>query len=97
MCSSDLGPYLDLVHIKNAKWVKKEVDGKEKYAADWAPFTDGHADFEKIFRALKTVGYDGYVSFEDFSSAETSDEKLKTDINYIRSMVDTVWNEESGK
>lgn len=91
-----LGPYLDLVHIKNAKWVKKEVDGKEKYAADWAPFTDGHADFEKIFRALKAVGYDGYVSFEDFSSAETSDEKLKTDISYIRSMVDAVWNEESG-
>ena len=52
-----LGPYLDLVHIKNAKWIKKEVDGKEKYAADWAAFKDGHADFEKVFRALKEIGY----------------------------------------
>lgn len=79
-----LGPYLDLVHIKNAKWVKKEVGGKEKYAADWAPFTDGYADFERIFQALKAVRYDGYVTFEDFSSEETSDEKLKTNIQYIR-------------
>lgn len=89
-----LGPYLDLVHIKNAKWVKKEVDGKEKYAADWAPFTDGHADFERVFKALKEIGYDGYVTFEDFSSEVSSDEKMKNDLAYIREIVDSVWNEE---
>jgi sugar phosphate isomerase/epimerase len=85
-----LGPYLDLVHIKNAKWVRKEVDGKEVFRPDWAPFTDGHADFERVFKALKAVGYDGYVTFEDFSSEETSDEKLKTNINFIRSVVEAV-------
>lgn len=89
-----LGPYLDLVHIKNAKWVKKEVDGKEKYMADWAPFTDGHADFERIFKALKAVGYDGYVTFEDFSSEESSDQKLKTNINCIKNVVESVWGSE---
>lgn len=89
-----LGPYLDLVHIKNAKWVKKEVEGKETYAGDWAPFTDGYADFEKVFRALNAVGYNGYVTFEDFSSEETSDQKLKTDIQYIRGIVESVWKEE---
>lgn len=85
-----LGPYLDLVHIKNAKWVKKEVDGKEKFVPDWAPFTDGYADFERCFKALKTVGYDGFVTFEDFSSAESSDQKLKTNINYIKGIVDSI-------
>ena len=85
-----LGPYLDLVHIKNAKWVKKEVEGKEKFNPDWAPFTDGYADFERCFKALKSVGYDGYVTFEDFSSAESSDEKLKTNINYIKGIVDSI-------
>ena len=84
-----LGPYLDLVHIKNAKWVKKEVDGKEKYVCDWAPFTDGYADFERCFKALKAVGYDGYVTFEDFSDF-ASDEKLKNDIACIRSIVESV-------
>ncbi len=87
-----LGPYLDLVHIKNAKWIKKDVDDKEKYAADWAPFTDGYADFERCFKALKAVGYDGYVTFEDFSSEESSDEKLKTDIRCIKAVVDAIWN-----
>lgn len=82
-----LGEYLDLVHIKNAQWIKKEVDGKEKYAPDWAPFADGYADFERIFKALKEVGYDSYVTFEDFSSAETSDEKLKNDLAYIKKIV----------
>lgn len=85
-----LGPYLDLVHIKNAKWVKKEVEGKEKFVPDWAPFTDGYADFERCFKALKSVGYDGFVTFEDFSSAESSDEKLKTDISYIKGIVDSI-------
>ncbi len=89
-----LGPYLDLVHIKNAKWVRKEVDGKEKYVADWAPFTDGCADFERCIKALKAVGYDGYMTFEDFSGEETSDEKLKTDINCVKSIVDKVWAED---
>lgn len=86
-----LGPYLDLVHIKNAKWVRKEVDGKEVFRPDWAPFTDGHADFERCFKALKAIGYDGYVTFEDFSSEESSDEKLKTDINFIKGVVEKVY------
>ena len=66
---------------------------KEKYVPDWAPFNDGYADFERCFKALKDVGYDGYVTFEDFSSAETSDQKLKTNIELIRGIVDKVWAE----
>lgn len=83
-----LGPYLDLVHIKNAKWVKKEVEGREKYAGDWAPFTDGYADFENCFQALKEVGYNGYVTFEDFSSDYSSEEKVEKDLAYIRQLAE---------
>ncbi|MEY8354489.1 sugar phosphate isomerase/epimerase [Lachnospiraceae bacterium 54-53] len=83
-----LGPYLDLVHVKNAKWEKKEVEGKEKFVPGWASFRDGYADFERFFKALKSVGYDGFITFEDFSSAESSDEKLKGNISYIKDMVD---------
>ncbi len=85
-----LGPYLDLVHIKNARWVKKETEGKEKFVPDWAPFTDGYADFEKFFQALKEVRYDGVITFEDFSSAESPEEKIKNNICYIRSIVETI-------
>jgi sugar phosphate isomerase/epimerase len=82
-----LGPYLDLVHVKNAKWVKKEVEGLEKYVPDWAPFTDGYADFKRCFQALKAVGYDGYITFEDFSFTESSEEKLKNNIRYIKNLI----------
>lgn len=78
-----LGDYLDHVHVKNAHWVKKTVDGVEKYAGDWAPFTDGYADFVRVFKALKKVGYDKYVTFEDFST-EPTDEKLKNNIAVIK-------------
>jgi sugar phosphate isomerase/epimerase len=85
-----LGPYLDLVHVKNAKWVKKEVDGQEKYVPDWAPFADGYADFKSCFQALKAVGYDGYITFEDFSFTESSEEKLKNNIQYIKNLIDSL-------
>lgn len=90
-----LGPYLDLVHIKNARWVKKEQDQKEqdqkeRYQPDWAPFTDGYADFEQCFRALKKTGYDGYITFEDFSSEESSEEKIKNNISFIKSIIKTI-------
>jgi len=78
-----LGDYLDLVHIKNACWLKKG----EKYGADWASFSDGYADFPKFFKALEAVGYDGYVTFEDFSGKESSDEKLKNNIIFIKEIV----------
>lgn len=78
-----LGEYLDLVHIKNACWLKKG----EKYEADWASFSDGYADFPKFFKALRAIGYDGYVTFEDFSGKESSDEKLKNNLILIKDMV----------
>lgn len=78
-----LGEYLDHVHIKNAFWLKKG----EKYGADWASFSDGYADFPKFFKALKAVGYDGYVTFEDFSGKESSDEKLKNNLIFIKEII----------
>lgn len=85
-----LGPYLDLVHVKNARWIKKEQDGEEKYVPDWAPFKDGYADFKKCLSALKAVGYDGYITFEDFSSSENSDQKLKHNIEFIKEIANSV-------
>lgn len=78
-----LGEYLDHVHIKNACWLKE----RDKYKAGWASFSDGYADFPKFFKALKAVGYDGYVTFENFSGKESSDEKLKNNLIFIKEIV----------
>lgn len=89
-----LGSYLDLVHVKNAKWERTSGEENGKYAPCWAPITDGYADFEKCFKALKQCGYDGYVVFEDFSGEDSSDKKMKENIQYIRNIVKAI---ESGE
>ena len=57
-----LGPYLDYVHAKNIAWVR------EKGAWRWvfASMTEGQVDWAEVMRLLRRVGYDGYVSFENF-------------------------------
>jgi sugar phosphate isomerase/epimerase len=84
-----LGEYLDHVHIKNARWVEKEKleDGTVVWEAQWAPMSKGQANFKEVGKALKSVGYDGYLSFEDFSNEETTDDKLKFGLKYIKNFV----------
>ncbi|MDR2932839.1 MAG: sugar phosphate isomerase/epimerase [Oscillospiraceae bacterium] len=83
-----LGDYLAHVHIKNAIWkLDAEEDDVKRFKPDWAPFKGGHADFKRFFKALKSVGYDGWISFEDFSDEQSPDEKLKDNLEYIKDVV----------
>ncbi len=65
-----LGPYLAHVHLKNARWAETGArdDGSSGWAAGFAPLTAGSVDVPALFGALASVGYDGWVSFEDFST-----------------------------
>lgn len=64
-----LSPYLRHVHVKNQCW--KETGRRENGSADWragnCPFLEGVVNWEEVIRALRKVGFDGYLSFEDFS------------------------------
>lgn len=79
-----LGPYLDLIHIKNAKWEEDKESGRFK--PTWASFQKGFADFKDFIKVLKEWGYDGYITFEDFSSEEDSWNKLKNNLHYIKTI-----------
>jgi sugar phosphate isomerase/epimerase len=57
-----LGPYLDYVHAKNIAWVRE--DGRWRWV--FASMADGQVDWAEVVRALRSVGYDGYISFENF-------------------------------
>jgi sugar phosphate isomerase/epimerase len=57
-----LGPYLDYVHAKNTAWVCE--NGKWRWV--FASMRDGQVDWAAVMRALTRVGYDGYISFENF-------------------------------
>lgn len=78
-----LGEYLDMVHIKNAKWRRENG----KYVPGWAPLRDGYADFEKCIKALKEHGYNGYLVFEDFSDTGSSEEKIRENILWLKKIV----------
>lgn len=81
-----LGPYLGHVHIKNARWASRP--GEAPVEALWkhesSPMRDGCVDFVFLVRSLKAVGYDGWLSFEDFSSEKSQAEKVADNITFMR-------------
>lgn len=83
-----LGDYLAHVHLKNAAAVPGERDelGAMKYTTQWKPLREGSADLLSFFKALNRIGYDKFVSIEDFSNEQTTEEKLRDGIEYIRAL-----------
>lgn len=79
-----LGPYLAHVHIKDAAW-RQDANGAWK--AGWAPIDHGIVDFNALFTALNAVGYDSWVSVEDFSTAVPLAERLKQNMTVIRAAI----------
>jgi sugar phosphate isomerase/epimerase len=78
-----LGPYLAHVHVKNVAWHR----GDRGWHADWATLRDGQADLVAYFEALSTVGYDGWVALEDFSTAVPLTERTRDNLSYVRALV----------
>lgn len=78
-----LGPYLAHVHLKNAWWRR---DG-DRWSASFAPLTEGVVDVPALFAALRTVGYDGWVSFEDFSTTQPVLDRTRDNLAYVRSLL----------
>ena len=57
-----LGPYLDYVHAKNIAWVREQ----DRWRWIFASMTEGQVAWGEIISALRAVGYEGYISFENF-------------------------------
>lgn len=87
-----LGPYLAHVHAKNAGWVQDgtRADGSAAWRASWAPLREGVVDLVSLFRALRQVGYDGWVSVEDFSTALPLGERLRDNLAHLKQATDAV-------
>ncbi|MFI6759772.1 sugar phosphate isomerase/epimerase family protein [Micromonospora sp. NPDC050417] len=85
-----LGPYLAHVHVKNAVWrpVGQRPDGSTAWAEQWAPLRHGQADVGAYFGALAEVGYDGWVTVEDFSTAQPLAERTRDNLAYLRTLAD---------
>ncbi|HEX2742285.1 MAG TPA: sugar phosphate isomerase/epimerase family protein [Rubrobacter sp.] len=81
-----LGPYLAHVHIKNSAFERPEGGGVWK--PGWAPLEDGVVDFEFLFAALDSVGYDGWLVIEDFSAARPTREALRHNLGFVRTLAE---------
>ena len=81
-----LGPFLAHVHVKNARWfpVKYREDKSVIWKCDAAPVHKGIADIRELFRDLKAVGYDGWVTVEDFSTERTLDDRLRENLAFLK-------------
>jgi sugar phosphate isomerase/epimerase len=78
-----LGPYLAHVHVNNAQWSRDAQSGQWTFGA--ASLQEGMVDWQRVLRDLQEVGYDGWLSLEDFSSAPT-EQKLNNGIAYLRAL-----------
>jgi sugar phosphate isomerase/epimerase len=80
-----LGEHLAHVHIKNVAWRPGESreDGTVDWEWSWAPLRTGMADVPGYFRALHSVGYDGWVTLEDFTTELPLEERIADDLAYL--------------
>jgi sugar phosphate isomerase/epimerase len=60
-----LGPYVDLVHVKNICWERTDEDGGWRWR--FADLVEGQLDWTECIPALRQSGYDGYLSFENLN------------------------------
>jgi sugar phosphate isomerase/epimerase len=83
-----LGPYLAHVHVKNGSWAIRagDPDGNLRWRCDADSLRHGAVSWADVILALRRVGYDGWLSLEDFSAGAT-DEKLRDDVAYLRALL----------
>jgi len=84
-----MGKYLAHVHVKNAALVPSGEDefGATQYTQAWMPLKKGSANLLALIKALKKVGYDGWLSVEDFSNEKPTREKLEDNIAYLKQLL----------
>jgi len=78
-----LGAHLAHVHLKNATIAPPERR-PGVWRPRWAPLDDGAIDVPAFLRALRQVGYGGWVSLEDLSTERTPVETLRHNAEVLR-------------
>jgi sugar phosphate isomerase/epimerase len=81
-----LGPYLAHVHAKNSAWRQsgRRADDSLGWQATWAPLDAGIVDLPQLFTTLRQVGYDGWISVEDFTTERPLMERVEKNLRYLR-------------
>jgi len=80
-----LGPYVVHAHIGGHKLVPQPADEKGTVRWDWpaVDLGEGIIDHAKVLVELKRIGYQGFLSLEDFREDIADEDKLKRAIDYL--------------
>jgi sugar phosphate isomerase/epimerase len=81
-----LGDLLAHVHVKNAAWRVRDQreDGTTEWVHEWADLASGQADVPAYLLVLHEIGYDGWVTLEDFTTARPLAERTAASLAYLR-------------
>lgn len=81
-----LGTYLAHIHVKNARWFPKKYrdDKSVEWMCDAAPVHKGIADIRVLFKALKAIGYDDWITLEDFSTERPLENRLQENLEFVK-------------
>jgi sugar phosphate isomerase/epimerase len=84
-----LGDHLAHVHVKNAvpKPTQVPKENRTVWKWEWAPMRHGVGDYDRLFTALASIGYDGWLSVEDFSTEVPLKERVRDNLAYLREVV----------
>lgn len=87
-----LGPYLAHVHLKNASWRPSgtRANGSTAWQAGWATVQGGAVDFVALLSTLRSVGYDQWLTFEDFSTEQPTAERVKVNLDYVKQILSSI-------
>jgi len=83
-----LGDHLAHIHVKNVSWHPVREDPVEGtvWEERWATLRGGQASVPGYLDALAEIGYDGWVTLEDFSTELPLEERLADDLAYLRAV-----------
>ena len=83
-----LGPYLTYCHIGGSRPVAGDPDqqGQRQWRWEFCALEEGIANLPQVVADLHSVGYDGYLSLEDFS-ARDPELKLREQGAYLRRLL----------
>ncbi|MDQ6420287.1 sugar phosphate isomerase/epimerase family protein [Paenibacillus sp. LHD-117] len=90
-----LGEYLGHVHVKNASWARTAAavpsggygDHEKLWQASWCALSEGVVHWPQMLADLKAIGYNSWLSFEDFSGSAPTETLLRENLAYIKSLL----------
>jgi sugar phosphate isomerase/epimerase len=78
-----LGPYFSCLHVKNMAWLR---DPSGVWSCKMVPLQEGAVNWGEVMGLIKRVGFDGVISFEDFSDGDRETD-LRVNLAYIKGLL----------